>query len=229
MATQISLVEKISTPTALVIGVAKDRAGALVLVTSLKGINTQNLLQTLNSFKASGKADEVTLVPDATHGILVFTGMGKFEKKFSAETLRRAAGSAARSLHAHAHATFALPASNADDLQAIAEGALLGSYAFHDFRGSGSKDLKPPLTKIEIYTPKSPTKEFKDAVKNAQTIVTQVNFTRNLINMPPSYLTPDRFTKLAKAQAPANVKIEILNEVALKRGGYGGITAVGQG
>ena len=229
MATQISLVEKISTPAPLVIGVAKDDTGSLVLVTPLKGLDSKNLLQTLNSFKATGKADEVTFVPDATHGILVFTGMGKFEKKFSAETLRRAAGSAARSLHAHAHAAFALPASNADDLQAIAEGALLGSYAFHDFRGSGSKDLKSPLTKIEIYTPKSPTKEFKDAVKNAHVIVTQVNFTRNLINMPPSYLTPDRFTKLAKAQAPANVKIEILNEVALKRGGYGGITAVGQG
>ena len=229
MATQISLVEKISTPAPLVIGVAKDDTGSLVLVTPLKGLDSKNLLQTLNSFKATGKSDEVTFVPDATHGILVFTGMGKFEKKFSAETLRRAAGSAARSLHAHAHAAFALPASNADDLQAIAEGALLGSYAFHDFRGSGSKDLKSPLTKIEIYTPKSPTKEFKDAIKNAHVIVTQVNFTRNLINMPPSYLTPDRFTKLAKAQAPANVKIEIMNEVALKRGGYGGITAVGQG
>ena len=157
MATQLSLVEKITTPTPLVIGVAKDEAGSLVLVTPVKGLNTQNLLQTLNSFKATGKADEVTFVPDATHGILVFTGMGKFEKRFPAESLRRAAGSAARSLHAHARAAFALPASNADDLQAIAEGALLGSYAFHDFRGSGSKDLKSPLTKIEIYTPKSPT------------------------------------------------------------------------
>ena len=130
MATQISLVEKISSPAPLVIGVAKDDTGSLVLVTPLKGLDSKNLLQTLNSFKATGKADEVTFVPDTTHGILVFTGMGKFEKKFSAETLRRAAGSAARSLHAHTHAAFALPASNADELQAIAEGALLGSYAF---------------------------------------------------------------------------------------------------
>ena len=229
MGTQLSLVEKITTPTPLVIGLAKDEAGSLVLVTSVKGLDTQTLLQTLNSFKATGKADEVTFVPHATYGILIFSGLGKFEKRFSAETLRRAAGSAARSLHAHARAAFALPASNADDLQAIAEGAFLGSYAFHDFRGTGSKDLKSPLTRIEIYTPKSPTKEFKDAIKNAQIIVEQVNFTRNLINMPPSYLTPDRFTKLAKSAAPANVKIEILNEVALKRGGYGGITAVGQG
>ncbi len=85
MGTQLSLVEKITTPTPLVIGLAKDEAGLLVLVTSLKGLDTQNLLQTLNSFKATGKADEVTFVPDATHGILIFTGLGTFEKRFSAK------------------------------------------------------------------------------------------------------------------------------------------------
>jgi len=88
LGTQLSLVEKITTPTPLVIGVAKDQAGSLVLVTSVKGLDTQTLLQTLNSFKATGKADEVTFVPHATYGILIFSGLGQFEKRFCVETLR---------------------------------------------------------------------------------------------------------------------------------------------
>ena len=54
--------------------------------------------------------------------------------------------------------------------------------------------------------------------------------TRDLINTPPSHLTPVTFTAaMAKQARTLGLKVEILNEVQLKAKGYGGISAVGQG
>lgn len=60
-------------------------------------------------------------------------------------------------------------------------------------------------------------------------ITESVHFVRDLINMPPSYLTPEKFVTLVKAKLPSNVKASIKTHSQLKSEGYGGITAVGQG
>jgi leucyl aminopeptidase len=51
-----------------------------------------------------------------------------------------------------------------------------------------------------------------------------------LINTPPSHLTPDSFSlRFKKLAASLGVKVEMLNESQLIKGGYGGIIGVGQG
>ena len=51
-----------------------------------------------------------------------------------------------------------------------------------------------------------------------------------MINTPPSHLTPDSFSlRFKKLAASLGVKVEILNESQLIKGGYGGIIGVGQG
>lgn len=58
----------------------------------------------------------------------------------------------------------------------------------------------------------------------------EVNRARDLINTPPNDLTPEAFAAVAAAAGKENgVKVEILDEKALAKGGYGGILGVGAG
>ena len=195
-------------------------------------IDTRGLLEALNDMGATGAADEVIKLPADGYRLLVLTGLGKRENsaRYSAEILRRAAGAAARSLDGHKSATFSLPYDSLHDLAAIAEGALFGAYGFHEFRGSTLKDKKAPLAQIELFTVKAKSKELQGLLDRAKVIADQVHLTRDLINTPPSHLTPDSFAKRLKSEAiKAGLKVEVLDHNQLKAKGYGGITAVGQG
>ena len=195
-------------------------------------IGREGLLEALNDMGATGAPDEVIKLPAQGYRLLVLTGLGehKSSSRYSPEVLRRAAGSASRSLEGHASATFSLPYDSLEDLAAIAEGALLGAYAFDEFRGSTLKDRKKPLGEIEIFTAKAKNKALKPLLDRAKVIADHVHLTRDLINTPPSHLTPDSFARKLKSEAmKAGLRVEILDHAQLKNKGYGGITAVGQG
>ncbi|MDQ2638684.1 MAG: leucyl aminopeptidase, partial [Actinomycetota bacterium] len=70
----------------------------------------------------------------------------------------------------------------------------------------------------------------KDAAHRAADIATAVATARDLVNTPPSHLFPDEFAKRAKALGEAaGLQVEILDEKALEKAGYGGIVGVGKG
>ena len=195
-------------------------------------IDRAGLIDALQDMGATGAADEVIKLPAQGYRLLVLTGLGerRSSSRYSAEVLRRAAGAASRSLEGHTSATFSLPYDSLEDLAAIAEGALLGAYAFDEFRGSTLKDRKKPLQEIEGFTAKAKNKALKPLLDRAKIIADQVHLTRDLINTPPSHLTPDSFAKRLKSEATkAGLKVEILDHNQLKSKGFGGITAVGQG
>ena len=195
-------------------------------------LDTAGLIEALMDMGVTGAPDEVTKLPANGYRLLALTGLGKRENSslYPAEVLRRAAGAAARSLDGHQSATFSLPYDSLEDLAAIAEGALFGSYAFHEFRGSTKSQRKPALSSIEIFTAKAKSKELTSFLHRAEVISEQVHLTRDLINTPPSHLTPETFSRQLKSAAiKAGLKVELLNHTQLKAKGYGGITAVGQG
>ena len=193
-------------------------------------IDTAALLATLTSMGASGEVDEVIKLPSKSNKLIVFTGLGKIESNFSPELLRRAAGAASRHLLGNNSASFALPHKSVADIAAIAEGAALGSYTFTEFRGSSKSAQKDPLSSITVITRFANTAQAKTAVKRAEIIAEQTFLVRDLINTPPSSLTPDSFCLRTKKLATKyRVKVDILNDAALRKGGYGGIIGVGQG
>jgi leucyl aminopeptidase len=147
---------------------------------------------------ATGKADEVVKLPGSHVRLLVFTGLGK-SSTYPHEVLRRAAGSAARSLAGNSAATFSLPAPSLREVSAIAEGAALGAYAFTEFRGSTKAEFKSPLKTITVHSKHASTSEAKATVKRAEIIAKYTFLVRDLINTPPSHLTPDSFTKKLSA------------------------------
>ena len=216
----------------LVLGFALDKKSKKFSILSGElRVDQGPLLQALTDLGASGASDEVIKLPGSASKLILLTALTlKADGSIAHEVLRRAAGAAARSLAGTASATFALPQASKQDFQAIAEGALLGAYTFDEFRGSSKADRKPALKKITIYSKKAKDQSYLQAIKRAEIIAKYTHLTRDLINTPPSHLTPDSFSlRFKKLAASLGVKVEILNETQLIKGGYGGIIGVGQG
>ena len=199
-------------------------AVALVAATGALPRATAHWLESsLANMRVTALPDETHMVTDPTGRLIVAVAL---TEKGNLEALRKSAGAAARKLLGHSKITFAIACSDVNELTAVAEGALLGSYQFHQFKGDST--TSEVVEKITI-APGRTIRNAAVALKRVATIIERVHFVRDLINMPPSFLTPEKFISLVKAQLPATVKASVKNHIQLKREGYGGITAVGQG
>ena len=218
----------------LVLGLSA-KAGKLTIHPNIEHIpalarDTKKLLAILNDLGATGKVDEVTKVSFSAPRLILFTGFGTTAVSYSHETLRRAAGAATRALIGHGQADFALPITNIEEFAAVAEGIALGAYEFNEFRGSSKAEQKSPLKSATVVSSLGSTASIKTALKRAEVLGQYVGITRDLINTPPSHLTPITFTaQMKKIALSLGIKVEVLNEVQLKAKGYGGISSVGQG
>jgi leucyl aminopeptidase len=75
-----------------------------------------------------------------------------------------------------------------------------------------------------------PTRETRAEIKRITTVTGAVARARDWINAAPNELHPPRFAdEIAAAAAKAGLDLEVLDERALRKGGYGGVLAVGQG
>lgn len=157
--------------------------------------------------------------------------MPEKDETYDAEALRRAAGAAARALAGTKKAAFALPVEDSGDAGAIAEGALLGAYSFDAYKESaqdGKKNGKAPIAEIALLGAKPRDKAFKAAVERALAVTEELNRARDLVNTPPNDLTPEAFAAVASAAAKEHgIKVQVLDEKALVKGGFGGILGVG--
>jgi leucyl aminopeptidase len=224
----LKLASTLATPYAVIGLSATD--GKLKIESGAVSVNEKALLEILKNLGATGKSDEIVKVPFSKPQTIYFTGLGETSKSYDPENLRRAAGSAARELAGQSAATFALPASTLAQISAVAEGAALGAYAFNEFRSSTKSDFKEPLAQIIVATKSTSDAAAKRALVRAEIIARNTATVRDLINTPPSHLTPDSFcTRMKKFATPLGLKVEILNEATLKNQGYGGIIGVGQG
>ncbi len=227
---------------AVVVGVAKG-AKSPVVAAGAEAVDKAfggKLAAVLETLGATGAEGEVTKLPSASGlkaPVVLAVGLGEVPAKgdgYDAETLRRAAGVASRALSGSKKGAFALPIESAADAGAVAEGALLGAYAYDKGNGNGknAKDKKNngPLAEVALVGTKPRDKEYKAAAERATALVAEVNRARDLINTPSNVLTPAAFAAEAVAAAKEHgLKTEVLDEKALKKGGYGGILGVGQG
>ncbi|MFE0672229.1 leucyl aminopeptidase [Streptomyces sp. NPDC058867] len=225
---------------AIVIGVAKGAKGPVVApgAEALDKAYDGRLAAVLETLGASGGEGEVTKLP-APAGfktpLVVAVGLGAEPDsgaEFGAEALRRAAGVAARALAGSKKAAFALPLADAADAGAVAEGALLGAYSFDAYKegAKNGKGGKAPLAEVALLGGKPRDKAYKAAVERATAVVEELNRARDLVNTPPNDLNPESFAAVAQAAAKEHgIKVQVLDEKALTKGGYGGILGVGAG
>lgn len=233
---------------AIVIGVAKGSAskpGGPVVAPGAEAVDQAydgRLAGVLETLGASGAEGEVTKLP-APAGfkapLVVAVGLGARPEKdagYDTEALRKAAGVAARALTGVKKAAFALPLTDAAGAGAVAEGVLLGAYSFDAYKdngkgnGKGKKNGKAPLAEAALLGGKPRDKAFKAAVERATAVAEELNRARDLINTPPNDLDPEAFAAVAQTAAKEHgIKVQVLDEKALTKGGYGGILGVGAG
>ncbi|MFB7354083.1 leucyl aminopeptidase [Streptomyces gardneri] len=227
---------------ALVVGVAKS-GKTLVVAPGAEAVDKAfdgrlaTVLETLGASGSEGEAIKLPAPAGLKAPVVLAVGLGTAPEdgeSYGAETLRRAAGTAARTLTGSKKAAFALPIASAEDTAAVAEGALLGAYAYNAYKAApdakADKDAKKPLAEVALLGAKPRDKAYKAAAERAQAVAEEMNRARDLINMPPNDLYPESFAAAVTAAGKEHgLKVQVLDEKALEKGGYGGILGVGKG
>jgi leucyl aminopeptidase len=205
-----------------------DKPGAAVIAAEpfLPSDAVAEIESGLRALNATGAIEQLNrLVVSSLPVASVLTiGLGKPSDEWPADVIRRAAGSAARALGSAEAAVTTLAAL---DLDAAVEGLILGSYRFTEFRTSKTAPKDPGLRKITVL---STAKDAKAQAAHAAAVATAVATARDFVNTPPSHLFPDEFAKRAKALGESvGLEVEVLDDKALQKAGYGGVIGVGKG
>src|SRR4051794_35335973 len=222
---------------ALLIGVAQGPNGPVLVpgAADLDKAFKRKLVAALSTLGATGKANETTKL--ATLGAtsspqLMAVGLGPVKGKgesYDHETLRRATGTAMRMLAGTKRVATSLALANGgrpEDVRAVTEGALLGGYVFTRYFTETPKTVD--AVTVVVDNPRD--KAVKAAHAAAQAVGKAVTLARALVNPAPADLGPAELAQAAvDACRAAGCSVEVLDEKALKRGGYGGILGVGQG
>lgn len=225
------------TADALVVAVASSPAGPRVVGADwLPAETAEQVTGLAGVLGITGAVDEVRRLPASgalAARTVVLTGVGALDGVApETETLRRAAGAALRELTGAKTVAVALPAEDAEQVAAVAEGALLGAYAYTRYRSADAADAAP-AAEITVLTPRARDKSAAKALARAEVLAAAVHGVRDLVNAAPNDLYPAAFADAAKAAVKdtgaKGVKVTVLDEKALAAGGYGGILGVGQG
>ena len=185
----------------------------------------------LSTIGFSAKPGEVAKVPTGgtiKSPLLILVGLGD-ASAVDAAAVRRAAGVAARAVSNAASVAIALPALDDQQVRAVVEGTMLGSYAFSAYR-TGAAPEGPG--EIVVLTDTARTKSAKEAVETARIVAETTALARDWVNTPPGDLTPAAFADAvvgAHKDRDAKVKVSVTDDAALRKGGFGGIIGVGQG
>jgi len=154
-------------------------------------------------------------------------GLGD-KKGVGPDTLRGAAGTAARQLEARgiADATFLVPDGKEVHTiaRAVAEGAGLAAYKFDACK---SKRESPKFAKASV-APESGKARLADAVAEGHAIVEAVSFARDLGNLPPNTKNAVYLAAAARKLAGGKLSVRIHDRRAIERMRMGAFAAVAQ-
>ena len=218
------------------------RAAVLTDGVDTAGIDVGALEGLLPTLGFTGGLDEVVRLPAAVLGgiaagtVLVVGTGGELERAADpaddaaalgatrAGVLGRAAGRAVRALAGSADAVLALPAADESELTAVAEGAACAAHTW-----SGRPGAAAPPGRLVVAAPPADGALAAAVTARAEALADAVHLIRDLVDEPPNRLTPAVFAQRARDLAAADLEVEVLDEEALEKGGFGGIVGVGRG
>ncbi len=212
-----------------------DRPGAVVVSAEpfLGAHAVAEIEAGLRALDATGGCDQVhrLVAPSLPVASVLTVGLGNPRSEWPSDTIRRAAGVAARSLGTTEAVLTTLAElagdSGADLCSATVEGLILGSYRFTAFRSGKTAPKDKGLRKITVLATSN---DAKSRAAHGAAVATAVATARDLVNTPPSHLFPAELAARAKALGEAaGLEAEVLDEKALQKAGYGGVIGVGQG
>jgi leucyl aminopeptidase len=179
-----------------------------------------------------GKLGKITVIPTPAGKSaqrILLAGLGKKEN-LTKDTIRFVSGKIAlkaRELKLKEFSIIVPPSFVADQISSVSqivEGSKMALYKFDKFKvekAGSSPDLI-------IIVPKS--NRISQVIRTAEIVAEGATFTKSIANLPPNECTPSTLANFAKTIAKKNkMTCTIISKPELKKRGFGGITAVGQG
>jgi leucyl aminopeptidase len=183
------------------------------------------------------RGDSLVVYPDAGSRLrrVLLVGLGA-ERDASAEALRAAAGTTVSQASARRAGSAALvvPALRrlrlAAEAQALAEGAILGSYRFDRYKTKGKEERTPLASLVLLAEPGADVRAARAALRVGKIVAESQNLARELSNQPPNALPPAELARAAQRTArEAGLRCRVFDVPQLRRMKAGGILAVGGG
>ena len=217
----------------VLVSVQTEQGAALAPGHGLGDETVAHLESALSTLQAKGGADEVVKlvsVPGVAAALVVVAGAGKAPAEgapLDAEALRRAVGSATRQLSGLSKVVVVAPGDGMAEAVATAEGALFGAYTVTTAAAGAAS---APVKSLTVVSPAARDKGLRAAIKRAAALGKATTYTRDLVNQAPNDLYPQTFAAAIKKRAVGSgVKVSVLDESGLARGGFGGHLTVGGG
>ena len=197
------------------------------------------LSQLVKQGEIKGKPNEITLVhslgklPAAR---VVVVGLGK-QGELSINKVRGAVAETCRWLRSKEISTIATVPQGAnsnnistgDAAQAIAEGALLGTYTFRKHI-TKEEDRPGEIKQVSIVGADRLKSQLEAGADKGQIIAEATNLARDMVNEPANYMTPtDMAETAAKFAQDYGLEITVLDLEQMKELGMGGLLGVARG
>jgi len=160
---------------------------------------------------------------------ILLAGLGKKES-LTKDTIRLVSGKIAqkaRELKLKEFSIITPPSFVTDQISSvtqIVEGSKMALYKFDKFK------VEKVNNSLDLTIIVSKSNKVSQAIKTAIIIADGTIFAKSIANLPPNECTPSTLANFAKIISKKNkMKCNIFSKPELKKRGFGGITAVGQG
>ena len=175
----------------------------------------------LDSRDFSGKSGQTLFVqtPDGPTPEVLLVGLGD---EVDAESLRRAAGTAARAVKGYASVASALGDIDIDGATgAVVIGTVLGAYSFDEYKSDPKSSKIASLTLVGDDT-------APDDIAAASSLADGVVLARDLVNRPAADTPPAALAGVASGLS-TDVDVKVYDEDEILEAGFGGLVAVNLG
>ena len=182
--------------------------------------------------ETKGKQGAISIVN--TLGIIspkkiLIAGLGP-RKKLTTDVLRDVTGKITQKIRSMGLPEYTItvpsefPIDSNISISTIVEGALLSMYSFDTYK----KEKSEPSPNLTILVSNS--QNIQKLISKAEIVSQGVIYARSIANLPPNDCPPSRLASFANAVATKNkLKCKVFAKDELKKKGFGGISAVGQG
>ncbi|HEY5736523.1 MAG TPA: leucyl aminopeptidase [Nitrosopumilus sp.] len=193
-------------------------------------VKTTNVInQSLKDMEGKlGKLSIIPLAEEKSIQRILLAGIGKKEN-LTKDTIRFVSGKIAQKARELKLKEFSIisPPSFVNEpistISQIIEGTKMALYKFDKFK-SEKTESDPNLTIIV-----SKSTDISKTIKTSEIVANGAIFTKSIANLPPNECTPTTLANFARTISKNKMKCSIISEPELKKKGFGGISAVGQG
>lgn len=191
------------------------------------------LSRTMGDLHFKGEFGETLLIPLGTKeegpGFALLFGLGK-KRGVSVDTIRKAGARLVQEIARLGFKEAVTETFLSDKFgkvvasYALAEGALLGRYAWNKYKTTGTSGKRSEKLRLWL------TRASGSAVNRAEVVAEAVNFARDLVNEPPNILTPAELAQRASTMAQElGLEVTVWDEAQIKQAGMGAFYGVAQG